>query len=301
MDSTRATKLRKVAKAIAADRRKYKEKHRSIQRWVYDKYKPSTAGSDEEAQLDASDGEISAHNAVINTRPARRSIWHLPASSNGRPGPRGLTLGTMLQVAEQCYQISPNNFDTMSLSDHIHHIQEALQSDNSPTPVSKAPVTQPLVVQAQHQQYLAQKDFIACAAKIAIHSNLPEIFRKNLKTCKNCYDKFRPGIASCPCAKKKQTCLHGPCRYHPGQIKSWGVDTGNMNFLAEKKVTIQEFDIWIHRCFWDCCGAKLMPVDPNTARRSQKRKKASLQPWEVVGDKDGSVGCMTRDHHVAIQ
>ncbi|KAI2785531.1 hypothetical protein F4815DRAFT_497654 [Daldinia loculata] len=301
MESARATKLRKEAKAIAAERRKYKEKCRLVQRWVYDKYKPSTAGSDEEAQLDAYDGETSAEKAVISTQPAKRSVWHLPASLNGRPGPRGLALGTMLQVAEHCYQISTNDFDSMSLCDHIHHIQEALQPDNSPTPVLKTLVTQPLVVQAQHQQYLAQKDFTACVAKIAIHSNLPEIFKKNLKTCKDCYDKFRPGLKSCPCAKTKQTCLHSPCRYHPGQIKSWGVDCGNMDFLTKEKVTIQEFDIWIHQCYWDCCGAKLVPVDPDTGRRSQKRKKTPPQPWEIANDIDGGVGCMTRDHHVAIQ
>ncbi|KAI1653200.1 hypothetical protein F4813DRAFT_375376 [Daldinia decipiens] len=301
MESAKATRLRKEAKAIVADRRKYKLKYRSMQRWVYDKYKPITTGGDEEAQSDAYDRETSAENARISTQPAKRSVWHLPSSSNGRPGPRGLTLGTMLQVAEQCYHVSTNNFDSMSLCDHIHYIQEALQLDNSPVPVSKALVTRPLVVQAQHQQYLAKEDFTACVAKIAIHSNLPEIFKQNLKTCKDCYDKFRPDLLSCACAKTKQTCLHGPCRYHPGQIKSWGPKCSNADFLTKEKVNIQEFDIWIHQCYWDCCGAKLVPVDPDTVRRSHKKKKTAPQPWEVANDMDGSVGCMTRDHHVAIQ
>ncbi|KAI0845079.1 hypothetical protein F5Y00DRAFT_273339 [Daldinia vernicosa] len=296
-----AERLRKEAKAIADDRRKYKEKHRLMQGWVYDKYKPSTAGSDKEVQLDAFDEETSTENAVISTRPAEGSVWHLPTSSNGRQGPRDLTLGTMLEAAERCYQISKNDFDTMSLCDHIHHIQEVLQPDNSPTPVSEALVTQPLVVLAQHQLYLAKKDYKACVARIALHSSLPESVKRNIKTCQDCYDRFRPDIKSCSCAKKKQTCLHGPCRYHPGNIKCWGEDTGMKNYLEEKKVTAKEFNLWIHMCYWDCCGAKLVTVDPSTARRSQKKKKIPLEKWEIANDIDGSVGCKTRDHHVAIQ
>ncbi|OTB20757.1 hypothetical protein K445DRAFT_299905 [Daldinia sp. EC12] len=301
MEYARGTKLRKEAKVMAADRRKHKEKHRLMRRWIFDQYKPNTAGSDEEAQLATYESESSSENAAVSARPTKGPVWHLPVSLKGRLAPRGLTLGTMFQVAEQLYQLSAINFDTMSLSDHIHQIQEAIQGDDPTTPVAKALVTRPLVVLAQHQQHSAKEDFMACVARIAIQSNLPECFKKNMKTCKDCFDRFRPGSKPCNCAETKETCLHGPCRYHPGQIKSWGQENGNVDFLASEKVTIHEFDIWIHQCYWDCCGAKLLPVEPPAPRRNQKRKKAVQQPWEIPNERDGSVGCMTRDHHVAIQ
>ncbi|KAI0114757.1 hypothetical protein F4814DRAFT_448594 [Daldinia grandis] len=289
MEPARGAIIRKEAKVIAADRREHKAKVRLVRRWIYDKYKPSTAGNNEEAQLDACDRETSAEGAAISTQPAKNTVWNLPASLNGRPGPKGLALGTMLQIAGRCYQISVNNFDSMGLCEHIRYIQKALQQGNSITPAHKALVTQPLIVLAQHQQYLAKKDFAACVAKIAVQSSLPGVIKKDIKTCKDCYDKFRPGIQSCACAQAKQTCLHGPCCYHPGKVKSWGVNCGNMDFLSKENVNIQEFNIWVHQCYWDCCGAKLLPVDPTTTRRSQKRKNTALRPWEITNDKDGSI------------
>ncbi|KAI1465209.1 uncharacterized protein F4812DRAFT_136624 [Daldinia caldariorum] len=301
MEYVRGAKLRKEAKAMAADRRKSKEKYRLMRRWVFDKYKPNTAGSDEEAQLATYESENSSEDPAVSSRSTKGPVWHLPVSSKGRLAPRGLTLGTMFQIAEQLYKLSAIDFDTLSLADHIHQIQEAIQGDNSTTPVAQALVIRPLVVLAQHQQHLAKKDFMACVARIAIQSNLPECFKKNMQTCKDCFDRFNPGSKSCKCADTKQTCLHGPCVYHPGQIKSWGQENSTKDFLDSENVTVHEFDIWIHQCYWDCCGAKLLPVEPSAPRRNQKRKKTAPHPWETPNENDGSVGCVTRDHHVAIQ
>ncbi|KAI1804335.1 hypothetical protein F4811DRAFT_553001 [Daldinia bambusicola] len=293
--------LRKEAKAMAADRRKSKEKYRLMRRWVFDEYKPKTTGSDGEAQPEAYQSESSSEDPVVSSRPTKGQVWHLPVSTNGQLGPEGLTLGTMFQVAEQVYKLSAIDFDTMSLADHVHQIQKAIQGDNPTTPVSQALVTRPLVVLAQHQQHLAKKDYMACVARISIQSNLPECFKKNMQTCKDCFDRFRPDMKSCKCAETEQTCLHGPCVYHPGQIKSWGQENSTKDFLDSEKVTIHEFHIWIHQCYWDCCGAKLSLVEPPAPRRNQKRKKTPAQPWEIPNENDGSVGCVTRDHHVAIE
>ncbi|KAI8961022.1 hypothetical protein F5Y11DRAFT_243900 [Daldinia sp. FL1419] len=300
MGYVQGTRLREEAKAIATNRRQNKLKHRMVQRWVYDRYKPNTARDDDEAQVDAYDSSGSSQNAFVGVKPPKGPVWQLPVSLNGQLGPRGLTLGTMLQVARQSYQLSAHDFDTMSLFDHICRIQEALSSQGTQTPVLKTLVTKPLIVKALHQQDLARKDFMACIAKMAIHNNLPECFNKNFKQCQNCYDKFRP-VGSCSCAKYNQTCLHGPCCYHPGQIKSWAHDSKNEDFLTKEEVTIQEFNIWIHQCYWDCCGAKLVALDPNAGRRNNKRKKAPPQPWEIANANDGSVGCTTLSQHVAMK
>ncbi|KAI2636523.1 hypothetical protein GGS26DRAFT_604472 [Hypomontagnella submonticulosa] len=304
------SKFRIEAKKMAAYRRARKEKHRLMRRWVYKQYTPS-ATADDKVDLGDSDSESESTPKETMDHAARSQskIWDYPAYHNNAPlEPEGVTLDTMLQIAKNCYSLASIDFDKMSLFDHITHIQEAMHDPKSSDPVSDSIVSRAVVVMAQQQLGFAKKDFPACIARLASISLVPAALKPSIKTCQDCYSKFMPSVTTpCSCDTAKKTCFHGPCQYHPGNIRCWNDSVNEKfvhleaGFLDNGKVRLKEFGIWIHQCYWDCCGGKLVEPGPEAGKRSQRKKDQPLLPWEVANDFDGSVGCRVRASHIAIQ
>ncbi|KAI1378428.1 hypothetical protein F4677DRAFT_443642 [Hypoxylon crocopeplum] len=305
MADQRATKVKKEAKKIATDRRARKEMYRLLKRQVFRKYKPEGI-----CDAESLDEAVSDNGG---------SIWSLPAHTKGGPSLQGATLGTMLDIAKHCYKLATIEFDKMDLYDHvrkqillslfdftIQYILRAMNQDLSEAELSKSFVDNHYLVSvAQHQQQLAKENFIACVAKIATISNLPDASVDSFKLCKNCGDRFKPHEDPCDCKKADRTCFHGPCVYHPGNLRSWNGDIIEDGAPVNKqsrmmgKITLQEFRMWIGTFYWDCCQGKL--VKPEVRKRSQKHKRDPLKPWEIIHPMDESMGCKTLPHHIPLQ
>ncbi|KAI2468957.1 hypothetical protein F4781DRAFT_443031 [Annulohypoxylon bovei var. microspora] len=298
--------LRKAAKVIANDRRKRKEKHRLLQRWVYDRYKSGPVGGEDEVGVVLSDDESSPEPATTPRNPRKGGVWDEKASLGGFNGLKGVTLRTMLRTAKDCYKLAAHGFDQMSLYGHLSHILGVMKEPDAP--LSQTIVCRAVVVMAQHQQHFARENLAACLARLAVMSNLPEDMKGSVKTCRNCFDKFR-ATSTPPVSDKLETCYHGPCEYHPGQIRSHNdaLDVSDANlklgsdFLARGNVTLHEFQLWISTCYWDCCGGKLLEVGPEAAKRSQRKRRDAPKPWEVPHEYDGKLGCTRQARHLAIE
>ncbi|KAI2615215.1 hypothetical protein GGR54DRAFT_642490 [Hypoxylon sp. NC1633] len=307
MPQLEGTKLREEAKKMAADRRVRKAKYRMIRRQVIHKYKPDTLEDVDAIDIgchDTDDDEKKEHS--LNE--SKSSVWDFPACSpNGKPAPKGVTLRTMLRTAEHCYKLASEDFDKMSLYDHIHYIQESIHPKLSQDELSRSIIDDKLYISmAQRQLQSAQENFMACIAKLAIVSNLPEEQKGDFKMCRDCGEWFRPHSAACSCDQARQACFHNPCQYHPGQIRSYadsvvkgGKPLGE-NFLQLGRISLKEFPLWISTCYWDCCGGKLIKPSPDATKRSQRHKKDALKKWEVAHPMDESVGCQVRDRHMAM-
>ncbi|KAI1102941.1 hypothetical protein F4804DRAFT_353311 [Jackrogersella minutella] len=300
MESIRAAKFRKAAKALANDRHQRKQKHRRVQHWIHDRYKTIRTTPSEQVDLPTSDSEGDEETALVPRGPRKPSFWEQPAADASHPSLRGVALGTMLKAAKHCYKLCALDLDTMGMYGHLRYIQAIVKPDD--VPVDQTIVTKPLVAIAQHQQHLAERDFFACVAKLAGLTAMTPAIRAGFKTCANCFEKFRIGAA--PCA-----CDDGRCEYHPGNIRCWNdvLDESNKDrklgadFLQRGNVTLKEFQLWMGTCYWDCCGGKLVEVDPRTLNRSQRHKRERPKEWEIVNEFDGKAGCRRGDRHVAIE
>ncbi|KAI0840326.1 hypothetical protein F5Y06DRAFT_294311 [Hypoxylon sp. FL0890] len=301
MVKERGSTLRKEAKAIANDRRKRKEKHRLLRQWICDMYKPKSASNLDHTGPDDSDSESSPAPSNSPTEKGQGKVWDLPIVSQRCPGQEGVTLGTMLRIAKDCYKLASQDFDKMDLYDHMYYIQSIREPD---TPTSETLVDKALVVMAQHQQHLAKHDYIACVARLAVLSNLPKEIKGNLKTCKNCLDKFLPASSKpCTCDECAQTCRRDACQYHWGELQSHNdaidasrkkVNLGE-DFLIRGKVKLREFKLWMETCYWSCCEGKLVEVGPDAGKRSQKSRHKPLAQWEIPNPYDGKLGCPPLD------
>ncbi|KAI0376821.1 hypothetical protein F5Y04DRAFT_285498 [Hypomontagnella monticulosa] len=300
------SKLRTEAKKMATDRHARKEKHRLMRRWVNNQYNKNNAtAADDKVDLGDSDSESASDKTMDQAAELQSKIWNqLAYQNNAALQPKGVTLDSMLRIAKACYEFASHDFDTMSLFDHVSYIYNVILD---PDAKEELFVSKHMVVLAQQQLECAKNNFTACVARIATTSNMPTTLRPHIKTCQNCYSKFKAGATPCSCKKAKKTCFHGPCRYHPGNIRCWndkvrydGRELGAC-FLDNGQVKLSEFKFWIHQCYWDCCGAKLVEVGPDAGKRSQKRKDEPLKPWEEASENDGSVGCTMRWYHIAIQ
>ncbi|KAI1213195.1 uncharacterized protein F4807DRAFT_457283 [Annulohypoxylon truncatum] len=300
----RSGRLTKSAKAIATDRRKRKEKHRQVRRWVLEKHKANPESDDDRSDVDGSDAESSLESTTVRQNSRKVSVWKQKAFSGGQPGPRGVTLRGMLSVASRVYSLAALELDKMSLYDHISYILSAIKDPETPLP--KTIVSREVVVMAQHQEHFAREDLGARLALRAVISNLELLdLSDSVKTCQNCFEKFRQPTTHYHPDNIGNRFL-GPCQYHPGQLRSWNdqLDQDDKTrqlgggFLSEGRVKLEEFKLWISTCYWDCCDGKLLEVDPEAAKRSQRRKKDPPKPWEIPNENDGKVGCTALPRHI---
>ncbi|KAI1143679.1 hypothetical protein F5Y05DRAFT_362107 [Hypoxylon sp. FL0543] len=288
----RGTTLRKEAKAMTVDRRKRKEKHRLLRQWICDMHQSKVARKADQTVLDESDSDASAEPPTCRSE---GQVWDQPAHIKGLPASYGLTLGTMLQIAKDCYKLAAKDFDKMDLYDHMCYIQ-AIRFPETPT--AETLVDKALVVMGQQQLQLAKDNYIACVARMAVLSNMSKDVRADMKTCRNCLQKFLPGSEKpCTCDKDPKSCGRAKCRYHWGELRSYNDGLGpeerglGEDFLTRGNVKLREFKLWIGTCFWSCCGGKLEDLDPDAGKRSQRKKKQPLEKWEIGNPYDGSVGC----------
>ncbi|KAI1410594.1 hypothetical protein F5Y13DRAFT_192171 [Hypoxylon sp. FL1857] len=299
--------LRKEAKAMANDRRKRKEKHRQLRQWVYDMFRPNTAGRASQADLGDSDSDGSPDSPAHPWKKGR--VWGLRAHNKGRPLPHGVTLDTMLQVAKNCYDLARHDFDKMDLYDHMYYIQAILKPG---VPTGDTVVDRQLIVLAQQQLNLAKNNPEANIARLALFPCLPKEISANVKVCRNCYWRYLPSSAACTCnSGSPKPCPHGACFYHSGELRSYndtlGQEGGNLgeDFLTRANVKLQEFKIWMGTFYWSCCGGKLQQLGPEVGKRSQRKKRQALADWEIANPYDGKVGCMAHGqrlgHHVPIE
>ncbi|KAI1393314.1 uncharacterized protein F4822DRAFT_423783 [Hypoxylon trugodes] len=306
MVETRVAKSRKEAKAMATRRRDTKAKSRLMRKCVLDKYNLRVPGASGQEDFDLSETESSQEKTVVRRRSTKGKDWDLPAYSKKRPGPPGVSLRTMLRTAEECYKLAIHDFDKMSLYDHMCYIQKVVKGPDED--VAQSLVTKALISVAQHQKHIAEENIVACIAKLSITNNLPQDLRPNFKTCTNCFEKFRVTPATCNCKKLEKICLHTSCQYHPGELRSHndqiaasdGETKLGADFLKKGNVTLREFELWIQTCYWDCCDGKLLKLEADAGRRSQRRKRVPLNPWEIRHPNDGILGCVTEDKHVPI-
>ncbi|KAI1454923.1 hypothetical protein F4805DRAFT_298608 [Annulohypoxylon moriforme] len=299
-------KISQVAKVIAIDRHKRKEKHRQVRRWVLDKYKSDPASVNDPADVDGSDAESAPETTVARRKRDKKSVWSQKASSGGQNGPPGVTLGGMLAAAKIIYSDAAADFDKMNLYEHMSYILSFAKRPDTPLP--KAIVSREVVVMAQHQMDFAKEDISTCLAVNAVAANVSLLnLNDEIKRCQNCLCRFRyPSRRYIP--RKLHALFTRPCLYHPGQVRSYNdaIDKNDKNrrlgsgYLSEGRVNLGEFKIWMQTCYWDCCGGKLLEVGPEAGKRSQRKKKDILQSWEKPHEYDGKVGCQTSRFHTPI-
>ncbi|KAI0887612.1 uncharacterized protein GGS22DRAFT_186445 [Annulohypoxylon maeteangense] len=305
----RSGKVCEAAKAMATDRRAKKLKNRQIRRWVIDRYESNPADDCCQSEVDGSDVDSSAEKPAPPTQPRRankRGVWSKKASLGGKPGPRGVTLRGMLGAAKSVYSYAGLDLDKMSLYDHISYILSQIKDDETPLP--KTIVSREVVVMAQHQQHFARENLGACLAMLAIGANVTLLdLNDRVKICENCFSRFRyPVPRFVP--EKAASILQRPCEYHPGQLRSFNdaLDESDKTrklgggFLSQGQVKLEEFKLWISTCYWDCCGGKLLEVDPASLKRSQRKKRDPPKAWEIPNPHDGKVGCVKKHEHIPI-
>ncbi|KAI1086694.1 hypothetical protein F5B19DRAFT_478288 [Rostrohypoxylon terebratum] len=297
-------KLVQQANVIARDPPKRKRKLYHIRRWVVKKCKTDEMGNRDQTKIDGSNAGGRPEQNAPPQNPREGRVWDQLAFDGAQPTPHGVTLRGMLGVAQSAYALAADEFDKMSLYDHVGYILSVIKDPETPLP--KATVSREVVVMAQQQLYHSRENFGARLALKAVMSNL-SLFGMSgqIKTCQNCFEKFRPPPRRHHVENLSEYFL-GPCRYHPGQIRSHNDNLDaedstrhlGQGFLSEGKVKLDEFKLWMGTRYWDCCGGKLLEVGPDAGKRSQRKKNEPLFPWEIPHEYDGKVGCKELERHI---
>ncbi|KAI1399709.1 hypothetical protein F4819DRAFT_510030 [Hypoxylon fuscum] len=312
MEKTQATQpaaiLRKVAKKMAKNPQKSKNKLRRLEKLVYQKYKPVNV-----ANGDPANTTVGAIRSPPNSQTGSddsipdNSVWDLTAFSNGQPAPSGVTLRMMLNIAGNCYKHAATDFDTMDLYQHIWHIlQDMRENGQLQTEINETRITKSLISVAQHRKEAVSQSYPAFIANQAVLDTLRDQAASTYKTCKNCGEKFPfPTKVDAHGRTTQPKRIKGTCKFHSGTIQCWNAKKQvgmqeiplNDKFLTHGDVRMKHFKFDVDLSYWNCCASKLSKPEP--IKRSKSQRHVVAQEWEIPKRNDASVGCQILDYHEA--